>query len=193
MQASHSSLGYFTQWPDMCQVNTHLLSPQPSIRHMAMTDEPARSSAANVLTDYASILDTCRRMHEYCQRAPSNTESIDHDLLDTMAKLCTAAATQAQDLPRRAASTATLVTSALLKVLEVSEATVARLTDRSSMVPRGRVEDLFMLKQLDLMLLQSKVYFSQDDQYGGAQRATELHQAITPLVERDFSSWSWYD
>ena len=160
---------------------------------MTRRDDSTRSPATATWTDYGSLLEACRRMDEHCVRPLDDANIADNDLLGTMATVCTAASTRSQDTSKQAAATSALITAALLKVLEVSDIKIARLTERSPAASRARMEDLFALKQIDLVLLQAKVFFSQGDQYGGAQRAVELHQAIRSLIQRDFSNWSWYD
>ncbi|EME86738.1 uncharacterized protein MYCFIDRAFT_77440 [Pseudocercospora fijiensis CIRAD86] len=186
---SHS-LPKTSAWPraNMAGVPAYPLSPPASLG-------PSPSNESIDLDDlgFESALQVCKKLDEYCQYIahPVFMPSVEHEVFSVMARICTVAASKAPAASHCPA--AALILAAILKVLELCGLIVAKLSRQPPASPLGggSMESMFLLKKIDLLLLQTKVFLAQIEHHAGVQKAVELHRHIETTVQTDYPAMAW--
>lgn len=142
---------------------------------------------------FDSTLQLCKKLDEYCQQVahPAFMPSSDHEVFALVSRLCTAETSKGGASSH--CPSAALTMAAILKVLELCGLVVAKLS-RLTPPPPGsppHVEHVFLLKKVDLLLLQTKVFLTQAGQQAGVQKALELHEHIESTIQKDYPSVTW--
>lgn len=176
-------------WPrtNMAGMPAYPMSPTPSTG-----PSPANESLDLDDLGFDSALQVCKKLDAYCQCIghPVFIPSIDHEVFSVMARICTVAASKAPTASHCPA--AALILAAILKVLELCGLIVAKLSRQPPPSPMGgNMESVFLLKKIDLLLLQTKIFLSQIEHHAGVQKAVELHRHIESTLQNDYPTMAW--
>ncbi|KAF7187561.1 hypothetical protein HII31_11094 [Pseudocercospora fuligena] len=171
----------------MASMPAYPLSPPASLG-----PSPSNESMDLEELSFDMALQVCKKLDEYCQyiAQPVFMPSVDHEVFGVMARICTLAASKAPAASHCPA--AALILAAILKVLELCGLIVAKLSRQPPASPLGgSMESMFLLKKIDLLLLQTKVFLSQIEHHAGVQKAVELHRHIEHTVQNDYPAMAW--
>lgn len=143
---------------------------------------------------FDSALQICKKLDECCHQIGnwSFLPSSSHEVFTLVSKVCTALATRG--IANGPCPATALFVAAMLRFLELCSLIVQQLSASplsTSSASADHVEHLFLLKKIDLLLLQNKVFLAQASQAAAVQKAAELHHHIESIVQRDFTGLAW--
>ncbi|SMR55849.1 unnamed protein product [Zymoseptoria tritici ST99CH_1A5] len=174
----------------------------PDMSHGSFQSRSIPSSTA-ATTDNDVSFDTtmqlCKDLHEYrshVSRRPSFSPSVHHNLFHDMLRMCTAATNMPpQNTSGPACPATALVLAAMLQFLDVCGLIISRLSDSSSMsTPAStHLENMFLLRKMDLVLLPTKLFLSDKGHHAGVARAQALHHEIEAVISNEYPQLAWGD
>ena len=185
---SLSAASTFNGFLDMLQDNS---TTQPS---------SALTSCSSAVTEddigFDSSMQLCRELQEYCHyvsHRPSFTPSVYHNVFHDLLRMCTAAS----NMPPTAGHcpTAALVLAAMLKFLELCTLIISRLSENpvNSAMGAAHLQNMFLLKKMDLVLLPTKLYLAGKGHQAGVQKAQDLHHQIESTIIKEYPQLAWGD
>lgn len=187
--------------PAMLPKRSQSSSTFSSVLEMARDNlEPRSMPSSSAVTEDAVGFDTtmqlCKDLHEYhhhVSRRASFTPSMHHNIFHEMLRMCTAATEMAPSSPHCPAIA--LILAAMLQFLELCGLVTARLSGKSSTdIPTvAHLENMFLLKQMDLVLLPIKLFLSEKGHQAGVQKAQSLHREIEAVILNQYPQMSWSD
>jgi len=150
--------------------------------------------ASDSRLDFDAILKACTTLQDHCRviKEPGNGIKDMQAILGSLNSVCTTAAKASISPFASDAASMALLLATLYKVSEVCEAVVCNVLGVWPAQQESQtVDNLFFLKRLDIVLLQTKILLTRMGHPDAAKKACSVHFRIESSLRQQFQHWMW--
>ena len=146
------------------------------------TDTPGGSN-------FNVFLNLCAELDRHCNTMREQGNNLDN--IQTIVGSVDAACTKAMKADTCNGASTALMIAALLKTFEICEAVLQNTPARPSMGEATMLDHILLLKRLDLVLLQAKIFLTRIGQLEVAKKATNMHYWLESSLKKSEGHWIW--
>lgn len=142
--------------------------------------------------DFKVFLQLCRDLDHCCYyiREPDYNVDKIYTVLTSMESGCAMAIKATPSSSTSYGASTALVLAALYKVFEMCEAFLRRMSGPEMAHDGHNLQVLLLLKRLDVVLLQAKIFLTRIGRWDAAEKAKQIHNWVDSLIKHHNQNWN---